>query len=571
MNQTEDFRKNAPAPLAPRSINLPTPSETVLPNGLKVVVIEDRRLPIVSFRLGFRSGSAFDPQEMPGLGGFVASMLTEGTKTRTSKQIAEEVEKIGGSLGANTGADNTIIAASALSNYSTNILSLMADVTLNPSFPEDELALNIQNTLQNLEFQRSDPSFLAHERAAAVIYGEHPYSRISATPESVINMTQDKLVAYHRERFVPNNAVFIVVGDVDREELLQNIEQLFGDWKQASVQTGDFPAPPTRNERAVYVVDRPGSAQSNIILANIALDRHNPDYFPVLVMNQVLGGGASSRLFMNLREEKGYTYGAYSSFDMRRMTGTFEATAEVRSDVTGASLEEFFTELEKIRSESVPAEELQDIKNYLTGVFPLKLETQEGLTNQIVAVQMYDLPPDYLATYREKINEVTAEDVQRVAREYIKPDKMAVIIVGDASAIKEQITPYAEKIEFFDASGNRKEINKTMNTTSGNANGAEGVWNLTLSSPQGDLPVTLTLTNSGGNLGGSLSTPIGDGSITGGTISGNEVNASASLDFQGQAVNITINGTSDGNTINGNVSTPLMGGMTLPFTGTKAA
>jgi hypothetical protein len=148
---------------------------------------------------------------------------------------------------------------------------------------------------------------------------------------------------------------------------------------------------------------------------------------------------------------------------------------------------------------------------------------------------------------------------------------MAVIIVGDASAIKEQITPYAEKIEFFDASGNRKEINKTMNTTSGNANGAEGVWNLTLSSPQGDLPVTLTLTNSGGNLGGSLSTPIGDGSITGGTISGNEVNASASLDFQGQAVNITINGTSDGNTINGNVSTPLMGGMTLPFTGTKAA
>jgi predicted Zn-dependent peptidase len=556
--QTEDFRKSAPAPLAPRSINLPNPSETVLPNGLKVVVVEDKRLPITSFRLSFRSGTANDPAEMPGLTAMTASQLNEGTTTRTSLQIAEEVERIGASLHAAPSADFTTVSASALSNYAPEILRLMTDVVLNPSFPENELALAKQNTLQNLQYQRSQPDFLSNEKVAQVIFGQHPYSRVAPTAESINSMTRDRLVAFHRQMFVPNNAVLIIVGDVDQAAMMRE------------VANPSFPSPPVRNERSIYVVDRPGSAQSNIALANIALPRTSPDYFPVLLMNQILGGGASSRLFMNLREEKGYTYGAYSSFDMRKLTGAFEATAEVRTQVTGDSLKEFFAELDRIRNEEVPAQELQDVKNYLTGVFPIRLETQEGLTGQILATQLYDLPNDYLATYREKINAVTASDIQRVAEKYIAPDRMAIVIVGDAAAISEQIKPFAGKIEYFDASGKSKELNKTMNNSAGNTT-AEGTWNLSVSSPQGDLPISVTLKTESGNLGGTINSPLfGSSDITGGSIDGNKISAVSAVSFQGQSIEVKINGTIEGDSMRGSVTTSIPGIPELSFTGTKA-
>lgn len=568
--QTEDFRKSAPAPLAPRSINLPTPSEKFLPNGLKVVVVQDNRLPITTFRLAFRSGSANDPAEMPGLSAMTASQLTEGTTTRASLQIAEEVENLGASLHASASSDFTTVSASALSNFAPQILRLLADVVLNPSFPENELALARQNTLQNLQYQRSQPDFLSNEKVAEVIYGEHPYSRVAPTAESINAMTRDKLADFHKQTYVPNHAVLIVVGDVDETELMREIETLFCDWQKGEVDNPNYPTPPVREERGIFVVDRPGSAQSNISLANIGLPRTSPDYFPVLLMNQILGGSASSRLFMNLREEKGYTYGAYSSFDLRKTAGAFEASAEVRTDVTGASLTEFFAELERIRTEEVPAQELQDAKNYLTGVFPIRIETQEGLTGQIVATQLYDLPADYLATYRDKINAVSAADVRRVAQKYITPDKMAIVIVGDAAAISEQIKPFAGKIEYFDASGKAKELNKTMNISTENA-AAEGNWNLSVATPQGDLPIAVTITTDGGKLGGSINSPFfGNAEITGGSVEGNQINAVSIVSFQGQSIEVKINGTIEGDTMRGTVAASIPGIPELSFTGTKA-
>jgi len=364
--------------------------------------------------------------------------------------------------------------------------------------------------------------------------------------------------------------VLIIVGDVDQAAMMQEVETLFGNWQQGETANPGFPSPPARTERSIYVVDRPGSAQSNIALANIALARTSPDYFPVLLMNQILGGGASSRLFMNLREEKGYTYGAYSSFDMRKTAGAFEASAEVRTDVTGASLKEFFTELDRIRTEEVPAQELQDAKNYLTGVFPIRLETQEGLTGQILATQLYDLRTDYLATYREKINAVTASDIQRVAQKYITPDRLAIVIVGDAAAISEQIKPFAEKIEYFDASGKSKELNKTMNNSAENTT-ADGTWNLSVSTPQGDLPISVTLTTNGSNLGGTINSPLfGNADITGGSVDGNKVNAVSAVSFQGQSIEVKINGTIEGNSMKGSVTASIPGIPELSFTGTKA-
>jgi predicted Zn-dependent peptidase len=214
---------------------------------------------------------------------------------------------------------------------------------------------------------------------------------------------------------------------------------------------------PERTKRTIYLVDRPGSAQSNIVIANEAITRTSPDYFPLLLMHTILGANASSRLFMNLREHKGYTYGAYSNLDARKLAGTFRATAEVRTAVTGASLHEFFYELDRIRSEAVSQEEITNAKSYLSGVFPIRIETQDGLIDQMVSIKMFDQPDDYLAAYRERVNAVTVEQIQQMAQKYVRPHEAAVVIVGDAAEINEQIKPYAETIEIYDTDGNRKQ------------------------------------------------------------------------------------------------------------------
>ncbi|HMJ25137.1 MAG TPA: pitrilysin family protein, partial [Pyrinomonadaceae bacterium] len=377
MTETEVFRSQMPPPLAPRPLNLPEHVEITLPNGLGLVVVEDKRLPLISFRLAFRSGDANDPEELPGLSDMMSGLLTEGTLKRNSRQIAEEVERFGATLAVGSSSDFTTVAASSISLYADEILDLMADVTLNPSFPQNEVDLTRENTKQLLIQQRAQPTFLASERLSQVVFGKHPYSRLSPTPEMLDLMTRDHLVKYRETTYIPNNAVFMVVGDVDRDSIIQRIEKLFGDWKPGALPELDLPALPRRHERSVYVVDRPGSAQSNIVIANEGITRTDSDYFPMLLMHTILGANASSRLFMNLREEKGYTYGAYSNLDARRLAGTFRATAEVRTPVTGASLHEFFYELGRIRDEAVSADELKNAKSYLSGVFPIRIETQD--------------------------------------------------------------------------------------------------------------------------------------------------------------------------------------------------
>lgn len=561
----EDFRKTAPAPLAPREFNLPTPNEIVLANGLKLITVEDRRLPIVSFRLLFKTGAATEPRELPGLLSMLTTMLNEGTLTRTSQQIAAEVERLGASLSASAGADSTVVAASALAEYQSEILDLMADIVLNPTFPENELHVQRDNAKQGLVAQRAQPAFLADERVSKILFGEHPYSVVAATEASLDQLSGEILQQFHKQMFVPNNAVLIVVGDVETKGLAAEVEKLFGNWQPGEIAKHNFPALPEVTEKVVYFVDRPASAQSTIVLANQSAKRNSPDFFEILTMNQVLGAGASSRLFMNLREEKDMTYGAYSSFDMRREAGAFEASAEVRSTLTGDALKEFFYEINRIQTEIVPEQELADAKNYMTGVFPIRLETQEGLIGQLVTMQTHELPGDYLKTYRENINRVTAAEVQRAAQKHIAPDKMAIVVVGDQTAVLEQIEPYAEKIEIFDTNGNKKGKNEMNPQT------ATEHWNLTLSSPQGELPVTLKINSDGGNISGILSTPFGDGTISGGSYDLKSINTTANIDFQGTQVTARIEGAIDENSISGTVSTGIPGFPPLPFKGTRAA
>ena len=554
----EEFRKTAPEPLAPVAFNISQPFETELSNGLKILIFEDKRLPLVSYRLAFRSGNANDPKDLNGLTSALTAMLNEGTRELASKQLAEEIERLGASIAANSDDDNTIIAASALSLYGTDILRLMAEMVLFPAFPEDELRLYKQNTVENLKFQRSQPSFLAGEQISRILYGSHPYSIVSPTAAEVEKITREHLRDFHSKMFVPNNAIFIAVGDVEREDIIKEIEDLFAAWQPGTIEKNEFSNVPERNERTLTIVDRPGSAQSNIVIGNLAIERNNPDYFPVLLMNQILGASASSRLFMNLREEKGYTYGAYSRFHTKRLLGEFEATAEVRTAVTGDSLKEFFYEIDRIRDERVSEDELQDAKNFLTGVFPIRAETQEGLTNLIVSQKLYELPDDYLQTYRDKVNEIRVEDVERAAQTYLQPEKAAIVIVGDAEEILAQAKDYASNLEIFDTEKNMKDSSEYGNSPNEETADIAGEWDLTLDFQGQKLPISLNLNQDGENITGKLESMLGEGEISDGKVRGSKFSAVAKTQLQGQTLELTISGVISDGMMKGTVNAPII-------------
>jgi zinc protease len=531
-------------------------------------------------------------------------MLNEGTQTRTSRQIADEVALIGATLSAGANSDYTTVAASALKTYADQIFELMADISLRPSFPEDELELTKQNTLQNLIAQRGQASFLASERVSKVIYGEHPYHVVAPTPDSVNATTREEVAAFHRASFIPNDAILVIGGDFAHDEIMRRAEELFGAWQRGAVREFEFPAPPRRESRATYLVDRPGSAQSNIIIANLGLTRTDPDYFSALLMHTILGANASSRLFMNLREEKGYTYGAYSNLDARRAAGSFRATAEVRTPVTGDSLKEFFNEFGRIRDDLVTEKELRDAKNYLTGIFPIRLETLDGLIDQLVQIRMFKLPSNYLQTYRERVQAVTREDVQRAAQKYVTPDRAAIVIVGDAAALMDQIAPYADAVELYDNNGQRKEqggsvSNRSNGTKAGEASttvtnqtggatsidaptsasgatqtggtgaaattgaiaatgaageGLFGTWMLEVKTPFGQHPATLTLARgASGEPTGSIKSQLGDGALSEINLDPNDLRAVVSLTLQGRAYDARVAARIEGGQMSGTI------------------
>jgi zinc protease len=553
-----EFRCNPPEPLEPIPFDIPRPFETTLANGLRIIIFENDRLPLISYRLAFNLGDINDPVDATGLTSAMASLLSEGTQDYSSRQLAEKIERLGASISTNSSDDFMIVAASSLSLYRTEILQLLAEIVLTPTFPEDELDLYRRNTVEHLKFQRSQPNFLAGEQAARLLYGEHPYSKVSPRAEDIEKLDRQTLIEFHAKTLVPNNAIFIVVGAVDRPEFLAEMNDLFGGWQPGTPPVEKFASPPSRSARTLTIVDRPGSAQSNIVIANLAIKRTDPDYFPTIVMNQVLGAGASSRVFMNLREEKGYTYGAYTRLGAKQLAGDFEATAEVRTEVTGASLKEFFYELERIRNETVGDDELADAKNFLTGVFPLRAETQEGLTNLIVNQHLYGLPDDYLQTYRENVEAVTARDVKRVANLHIRPEEMAIIIVGDAEEILPQAREYADSVEIFDTEGKMQDEAKYVVGDEAETADVAGKWSLNIDFQGQRLPVTMSLEQNGNEVTGELETMLGNGKIADGKVMGSKLVATARAEMQGSRVEFAILGKADGNEMSGTITAPIV-------------
>lgn len=442
-----------PAPLASVPFMIPEMEEGRLNNGLRVVLLRNNTLPLLNIRLVSHYGEVNDPSSRFGVIGAMSSLLTEGTKSFTSREIAEKIETLGASIGASSSADAFGVSASCLSIHLETVLEVFGEIILGPTFPENELELFKVNTLEGLKYQRSQPPFLADERYSKEIYGEHPYSRVSAVPDMIRGLNREDLMEAHSAIGV-SNCTLLVVGDFEPEELILRMERCFAALPQGADSLNLFPNLPERKKRKLIVVDRVGSAQSNIVMGNSGIPRLHPKYFPASVMNQILGAGASSRLFMNLREDKGYTYGAYSKFAMRRFAGDFEASAEVRTEVTGAAVNEFMNEFEKILNNEVSDVELSDAKNYMTGVFPLRLETQEGLTNALRQQIVFGLHKRYLYDYRDMVNAVTKEDVLKVAREWIRPEAFTIVVVGDAKAVLEQLSDVAEVTEVYDTEGN---------------------------------------------------------------------------------------------------------------------
>jgi predicted Zn-dependent peptidase len=436
-------------------VKLPHAVEMHLDNGLTVLILEDHRLPTVSMALEIRgAGGIYEPAGMTGLASAAAQMLREGTATRTSKEIAETADRL--AAGINAGASQGGLAASLnFSGLTENFdqwFPLAVDVLLHPSFPAEEWTKLKQRQLVGLRQQRTSPSFLSRERFNKAIYGDHPASRVSPTPASLEAITPEALKKWHEEHYAPQNSVLGVVGDITPAQIMPKLRAALGGWKKTDYKAEIPSNPAAQSGVQVLLVDRASSVQTNLVMGNIAIERRSPDYIAMNVMNQVLGGGPSARLFNNLREDKGYTYGASSSIVAGEFAGPWEASSEVRTEVTEGAMREFFNEFKRIREEKVPAGELEKKKRSVVARFALSLESPQTLLSYAIIRKIYNLPEDYWDTYPAKISAVTADDVQRVAQKYLNPENIRIVAVGDASKVKSVMEKYGT-VTVFDIDG----------------------------------------------------------------------------------------------------------------------
>ncbi|HEY6367518.1 MAG TPA: pitrilysin family protein [Candidatus Binatia bacterium] len=456
-------RKNkAPLSREVLRVKLPKPVEAKLENGLNLLILEDHRSPSIFVQLHIDgAGALFETPSMLGLADATAQMLREGTQSRTSVQIAEEIDRLGATLGAaaSFGSSRVVLDASGLSDNFDSWFALTVDVLLNPSFPREELEKLKQRQRAQLRQQRSAPNFLVNERFNRAVYRDHPAAIVSPTSESLDALTQEALAQWHRERYAPQNALLAVAGDVRAEELIPRLEKWFAGWQKNDVKQAWPSNPVAATSRKAYLVHRPNSVQTTVALGNIAIDRLSPDYIPMVVMNHILGGGSSGRLFLNLREEKGYTYGVYSNFSALRYPGPWRAGGNMRTEVTAGALKEFLKEIGRIRDEIVPPAELEDSKRAIAARFALSLEQPTTILGLAVSRLQFHLPDDYWDTYPDKIMAVTAQDVQRVARKYLDPDAMQLVAVGDGLKIQSVLELYGP-VEVYDSGGKLTSILK---------------------------------------------------------------------------------------------------------------
>lgn len=421
----------------PPALRLPPITTRELPNGLKIVIVEQHELPLADIILEFRTGGEADPAGKMGTAALTAAMLTEGTTTRPALAIADQEAFLGVRVGAGSGWEQSTVSLHTPTAQLDSAMALFADIALHPAFPLPDLERVQKARLTSLQQLRDRGPAIADRAYATALYGDqNPYGRpLAGTEASIASLGRSDLASYYGTYYRPNNATLLVVGDVRPDDVERRAQALFGSWQRAEVPTVTATAVPAHSATTIVLIDKPGAAQSSFRLGGIGAARSTGDYFPLQVLNTILGGSFTSRLNQNLRETHGYTYGASSGFSLRRSAGPFTAGAEIVSAKTDSAMIEFMKELRAIR-DTIPHDELAKAKRYLQLGLPEDFETTGGIAGQMLPLITYGIPLDFYDTAVQKIGAVTQADVERVARQYVTPDKLTVVIVGDRKTIE---------------------------------------------------------------------------------------------------------------------------------------
>ncbi len=445
-----EIANGAPGLAPERAVSWPKRTKARLSNGLEVILAEAHAIPKFHGELFFRSGNAAAIHRAPGLAEMAATVVRTGTTKRASRQIEEDLRRIGADLSSGAGADTSAISFSGLSEFAEPLLVLVNELAREASFPEGEFERERRQKLEEVKLDRTQPGFLASERLRKILFGAHPYGQVSPSEEQVAAYKREDLQAVYREFYTPENALLLLVGDFDSTEMLETAGKVFGTWTGKKPETRAPAAVSDPRGRRVYLVHVPKAVQTQILAGCHAITRKHPDWLKLGLTNSLYGGAFNSRLVMNIREDKGYTYSPRSGVTALRQHGYFSVSAAVRNDVVAASLTEIFYEMDKLRSLPVP--ELADAQNYLTGVFSMGLATQDGLLSQFSTVALNELPDDYLETYRQKIRALTPQDLLEAARKYLDSANMQIVVVGDRARIESQAALFGE-LQIYDAQG----------------------------------------------------------------------------------------------------------------------
>lgn len=448
------MKGKAPVNKETLKVTLPKPQQTDLSNGLHLMVLEDHRAPMVTFQLLIEgAGGYYDPPEEPGLAGFTAALMREGTEGRTSEQISEQLDRLAAevTIGAGISSPFANLSGSGLSDSVDTVLAIMADVLMHPSFAQAEIDRYKARTRADLTAQRSRPAFLAQERFQRVVFGDHPGVRVAATPASIDALTRERLVDFHKAHYLPDRAVMAISGDITLPVAKQKLEAALGGWAKSGRAIAPTKDPAALTGGSISLVARPGSVQTSLVVGTQAIERTSPDYEALTVANRIIGG-PSARLFEHLREQKGYTYGAGSNFNAGRYRGFWSASTDVRTEVTDPALTDLLDEIRQMRETPVPAEELGNMKRAIVASFARSLENPAAILNNYIESYIYKLPPDYWDQYPERIAAVTAADVQRVAQKYWSADRLQIVAVGDAARIEPALKKLGP-VQAFDAEG----------------------------------------------------------------------------------------------------------------------
>jgi zinc protease len=423
-----------PRPLAARDVKFPPFQVRTLANGMQVVTVAHHEQPAVTMRMLVRTGAAQDPDGKGGLAELVAKLLDQGTTTRSAQQIADQIDSIGGAMGTGSGTDLTFVNAVVMKDSFTLAMDLVHDVVRNPAFAPEEIERQREQAVSSLRVSSEDPAYVASVLFDRLVYGFHPYGRPgSGTPQSLSRVTQGDLRAFHRRYFVPNNMILAIVGDITGAEAFSAAERVFGAWPRGEVIAPKPADPPTPTRRLV-IVDKPDAVQTEIRVGQLAIPRKHPDYLTFDVAVKILGGEGANRLHRVLRSERGLTYGAEADAQAFKQAGDFVAETNTRTETTAETLRLTVEEIARLQRQRVFERELADAQAYLTGSFPLTIETPNDIATSVINAVFYELPIEEVATYRERVQAITPDDIQRVAREYVRPDRLSMVLVGNAKA-----------------------------------------------------------------------------------------------------------------------------------------